>query len=303
MSFMRANCRYRWAAAVLSVAISASAEAAAQSTEPAAQDPSDEKAACIGAFDQAQVDRAASHYLASQKQLLMCARPVCGNGLMAECTQMYTELDRAIPSVVLTVHDDASNVDLTAVDVSVDGHPFTKVLDGKPIPIDPGEYEFVFSVPGREPVRRSLVVGTGDKYRQVQVAFPASRPLVRSAPIASSSVAVDTPATARGVPTMSYVLGGVGIAGIGTFVGLRIVGNNDFDSLKQRCAPSCTESDVSSVRQKFLLSNVALGVGVGATAGALVWYLLAPSEDPAPPVALAPSESGQGLVASASGRF
>jgi hypothetical protein len=278
-------------------AVAPASEAAA---EPVAQD---EKARCIGAFDQAQVDRAASRYLASQKQLLVCARPVCGNALMAECTQMYTDIDRAIPSIVISAHDEADDVDLTSVEVTVDGQPFAQLLDGKPVPIDPGDYEFVFSVPGREPVQRTIVVGTGDKYRQVQVVFPASHPVTRPARASSAQVTADVTPSSRGVPTMSYVLGGVGIVGIGAFVGLRIVGNSDFDSMKERCAPGCTESDVSDLRQKFLLSNVALGVGAGATAGALLWYLLAPSESTSPPVAIAPSASGQGLVASATGTF
>jgi hypothetical protein len=306
MSFMRANSRERWAVAVLSVTLSASGHAAAQSSGPAAPaeaPPSDEKAVCIGAFDQAQVERAASHFLESQKQLLVCSRPVCGNALMAECTQMYTDIDRAIPSVVLSAHDEARNVDLTAVDVSVDGHPFTQVLDGKPHPVDPGEYEFVFSVPGREPVRRSLVVGTGDKYRQVQVVFPALDPAARRAPSAAASIEADAAPSGRGVPTMSFVLGGIGIAGFGTFAGLRIVGNNDFDDMQRGCAPTCAESDVSDLRQKFVLSNVALGVGAGATAGALLWYLLAPSGTSSMPVTLAPSGRGQGVIASTKGTF
>jgi hypothetical protein len=312
MSFMRCICRDSWTAAALTLALSASWPAAAE-TPAAARPPAagrqgaaepvatDEKAKCIGAFDQAQVDRAASRYLASQKQLLVCARPLCGNALMAECTQMYTDIDRAIPSIVISAHDDADNVDLTAVEVTVDGQPFSRVLDGKPVPIDPGEYQFVFTVPGREPVQRTLVVGTGDKYRQVRVVFPASHPAPSPAPAASARIAADVAPSSRGVPTLSYVLGGVGIAGLGAFVTLRIIGNSDFDSMKESCAPTCPESDVSHLRQKFLFSNVALGVGAGATAGALLWYWLAPTESP--PVAIVASPSGQGVVASASGTF
>jgi hypothetical protein len=316
MSFMRCNCRDGWTAAALSVALSASMTAAAQAPaeaptvapavaaaqeEPPESAAQDEKAKCIGAFDQAQVERAASRYLASQKQLLVCARPICGNALMAECTQMYTDIDRAIPSIVISAYDEADGVDLTAVEVTVDGQPFSQLLDGKPVPIDPGEYQFVFSVPGREPVRRTLVVGTGDKYRQVRVVFPASHPAPSPAPVASAQVDADVAPSGRGVPTMSYVLGGVGIAGFGAFATLRVIGKSDFDALKKRCAPSCTESEVSDVEQKYLLSNVALGVGAGATAGAILWYFLAPSASP--PVAIAPSPSGQGVVASATGTF
>jgi hypothetical protein len=250
----------------------APASHAPASHAPAA--PSAEKAACIAAFDQAQRDSAASKLLSSQKELLQCSRPACGNALMGECTQMYTEIERALPSVVLSAHDEALDIDLTAVQVTLDGRPFARSLDGRPLPLDPGEYVFTFTAPGYPPITRSAVIGTGDKYRLINVVFPASdaslAPVTRSTGATPSATAR---APERGVPVMTYVLGGVGVAGVGTFGALRIIANGDFDALKKGCAPTCPASDVASVRQKYVLSNAALGVGAGALLGAVLWYV------------------------------
>jgi hypothetical protein len=217
---------------------------AAAQAPPAGAAPAttgDEKAACIAAFDQAQLDRAASRLLASQKQLLECSRPACGMALMSECTQMYTDVERALPSVVPS-----------------------------PSP----------STPPRSP-SLSPVLG------------PASATGASAEP------------GAGGVPVMTYVLGGLSVVGFGTFGTLRIIANSDFDTLKKGCAPSCPESDVSNLKQKFLFSNVALGVGAGAAVGAALWYVLdAPNagvEAGAAHLSIEPARSG--AMATARGTF
>lgn len=289
------------------------AAAQAPAADAAQAVASDEKAACIAAFDQAQLDRAASHLLASQKQLLECSRPACGMSLMSECTQMYTDIERAVPSVVLSARDEARNIDLTAVEVALDGKLFAPSLDGRPIPLDPGEYEFTFTAAGHAPMQRRAVIGTGDKYRMINVVFPAggtapapgpasvSQPL---GPELSTSGTLADPAT-RGLPVMTYVLGGLSVVGFGTFGTLRIIANGDFDTLKKGCAPACPESDVSNLRQKFLFSNVALGVGAGAAVGAALWYVLdAPNAGVEAGVAhLSIEPARSGAMATARGTF
>lgn len=234
--------------------------------------PSDEKVECIAAFEQAQVKRATSHLIEAQKHLLDCSRPTCGNALMTECTQMYTEVERALPSVVLSARVEGSHVDLSAVEVLIDGRPFAVSLDGRPIPVNPGEYELTFNAPGYPALRRRVVIGTGDKYRQVSVVIPAPQPALPEAVVVPSAPAPRDP---TGVPVMSYVLGGVGVAGLGTFAVLRIIANGDFDTLKEGCASQgCPSSDISTLRQKYLFSHIALGTGVAAAAGAVLWYVI-----------------------------
>lgn len=127
-------------AAVVGYASSAAAdEAGVGAGEPGAEPkPGDEKHICIAAFDQAQRLRNASQYLLSQRELLKCANPSCGDALMSECTAMYSQQEAAIPSIVLSARDAGKGIDLNEVEVSIDGKLLVHVLDGKPIPLDPG---------------------------------------------------------------------------------------------------------------------------------------------------------------------
>lgn len=304
------------AASIVSLAALAFASRAhAQSEPPAAPAPApvaDEKASCIDAFDQAQRERAEAHLLSAQQHLLECTRPACGSSLMSECTQMYSDIERAVPSVVLSASDEATSTDLTAVEVTLNAATFAASLDGRPIAIDPGEYEFVFSAPGHEPVKRRVVIGTGEKYRAINVVFPDPNAAARASAAAEASApavtqpAVTPPLAAEPhvVPVMSWVLGGVAVVGVGTGAVLRLVANSDFDAMTEGCAArGCPESDIDTLGQKFLMSNVAFGVGAAAAAGAVLWYVLdAPSAEQGT-LAILPAPDGRGAFATAQGRF
>jgi len=248
-----------------------SGRAAAQETAAPSTSSADEKVACIAAFEDAQVNRAASLLLEARQRLLACSSPACGNLLRSECTQMFTDVERALPSVVLAAKVEGTNHDLTEVEVLIDGQPLASSLDGKPVMINPGEYELTFKTRGHAPLQRRVVVGTGEKYRQISVVFPES-PSHHPAPTPVATPVVP-PREAR-VPVMSYVLGGVSVVGLGSFAVLRVIAASDFDTLKSGCSPSCSDSDVSRLRNKYVVSNVALGTGLAAAGGAILWYVL-----------------------------
>ena len=300
----------RTGALSLTCLLSVVGRAAAQA--PEATPAPDDKAACIAAFDAAQRARATLQLLETQNLLLQCARPSCGMSLMSECTQMYTEVERAIPSVVITAKDEGRNVDLTAVEVMIDGRPFAPSLDGRPIAVDPGEYQFTFKAPGHAPLERRIVIGTGDKYRQITIVFPAVEvPAPHSSGSAASTSSPESaPASPTGtsgadIPVMSYVLGGVSVVGLGTFGVLRIISSQDFDTLEEGCSPTCPKSDVSNLRQKYLFSNISLGVGAAAAAAAVLWYVFDADSGSSvePDVAIRFEPARGGGVAAAVGRF
>ena len=98
---------------------------------------------------------------------------------------------------------------------------------------------------------------------------------------------------------MSYVLGGLGLAGLGTFVAYRVSAANLEDELDQVCAPRCSRSATDGVDQRYLMSNVALGVGAAAIAGAVLVYTLTPEHPAAPEIAVMLSPLGDGASARA----
>ncbi|MGC4089093.1 MAG: hypothetical protein QM756_14660 [Polyangiaceae bacterium] len=115
--------------------------------------PEDDVQLCATAFEQAQRFRNETKYIAANQEVLKCANPKCGDALFQECTKMYSELQAAMPTVVFGAREGSKNDELFDVAVSVDGQPVVDQLDGKAIPIDPGNHMFKFTSPKFPPVR------------------------------------------------------------------------------------------------------------------------------------------------------
>jgi hypothetical protein len=159
---------------------------------------------------------------------------------------------------------DPSGNDLTAVSVSVDGEPMASSLDGKPVQVDPGDHQFHFETKGFHAVDRQVLVRAGEKSRLVVAQFgdvpatPAQNAGTEPAPPRATTT--DAP-----VPTGAWVFGGLAIAAFGTEAFFGIAGLNQRSSLyAQPCAKTatCNPDDVTSVRTKFTVADIALGVGL-----------------------------------------
>jgi len=68
--------------------------------------------------------------------------------------------------------------------------------------------------------------------------------------------------------------------------------------MKDTCAPNCLDSDIDNLKLKYLLSNVALGVGAASLGAAIVIYAASPSgpDEPAATLALVPAPGGSRVV-------
>lgn len=261
------------------------------------------KLACAKSFEQTQRLRNDSHYLSAAEEAMKCARQNCGEALFDECTKIYSELQTATPSVVLSAR--APNGDeLTKVSVSVDGKPALDELDGKPMRLDPGNHTFSFSSAEHGSIEHEYLIRAGEQFRAIVVDF-APEKTGHGAGDANASEREPNPtgpAPSRRPPLASYVLGGVSVVGLGAFIGFRIAGSHEFDARASDCKPTCSSSQVESIRQKYVLSDIALGVSAAAAAAAVTIYLVAPAE-PAPRAALQLTPVNQGLVAHLAGHF
>jgi hypothetical protein len=257
-------------------------------------DATNDKVTCEQAFEQAQREQNQTHYLAAMKQTLLCANPKCGDAIFNECTRMYSAIEQATPSVVLGARDTAKGLDLTDVTVTLDGEPFTDHLDGKPVSIDPGTHTLIFTAASYAPEERKLLIGAGDKYRQVSVTLTSTdAPVVAPAPTPVAPADTAPVLAPRKVPVASYVLGAVGVAAIGGGVVLRLLGSSKFDSLQTSCSPACTSSQVDPVKTKYVLSDVAFGVGAAAVVGSIVIYAAAPRHaEPSMAFSVVPTPGG-----------
>jgi len=260
------------------------------------------KIACAKSFEQTQRLRNDSHYVAAIEEVLKCARQTCGEALFDECTKIYGELQTATPSVVLSARA-ANGDELTQVSVSLDDQPVLDQLDGKPMRLDPGKHTFSFSSAEHGSVEHEYLIRAGEQFRAITVEFASEK---SSHGAANASAGEPNPsksgAPAHRPPLASYVLGGVSVVSLGAFVGFRVAGANEFDARARDCKPTCSSSQVESVRQKYVISDIALGLSAAAAAAAVTIYLVSPGEQ-APRTALQLTPVNQGLVAHFAGHF
>jgi hypothetical protein len=74
------------------------------------------------------------------------------------------------------------------------------------------------------------------------------------------------PRRSGGRVTAAYVLGAAGVVALGAFAVLDATTYSDYRTLTTTCGHtgSCSGSDVSSLRTRFTLAAISLGVGVAA---------------------------------------
>jgi hypothetical protein len=222
----------------------------------------DDKGRCISASEQGQQLRDSGKYQAARDAFAQCARDACPALVRRDCTRWLADVTQLWPSVVFGAKDPSGN-DLTAVTVTADGTQLTATLDGKPVQLDPGDHVFRFEAKGFHAVERTVLVRAGEKSRLVVAQFgdvPAT-----PAQNAGTGPAPSPAQTSAPVPTGVWVFGGLALAAFGTEAFFGISGLDDRSSLySQPCAKTatCNPDDVKSVRTKFTVADIALGVGL-----------------------------------------
>src|SRR5439155_8312448 len=103
------------------------------------------------------------------------------------------------------------------VTVTMDGAVVATQLDGKPIDIDPGAHVFRFVHGNNPPVEQQIIVHAGEKGRSVTASWVT--PKATPPPGSETSARREAPEVPmeRPVPKAAYVLGGVGVLGLGAF--------------------------------------------------------------------------------------
>lgn len=222
--------------------------------------------ACFDAAVDGQKQRDAGKLLAARERFIACAKG-CPDEVQKDCAKWLGDLEQTLPTVVFGARDDKGR-DLLDVRVSVDGAAVADTSHGKPVPLDPGAHSVRFERDGAAPIDRMLVVRVGEKNRSVVVEF------------------VGPKAAAPSVPTATWVLGGVGVIGLGVFGFFGASGLSDYR--KYGCDVGCARDEKSSVDRQFLVADVALVIGVGSLAAATVVWALRPKSE----VAVAPAHGG-----------
>jgi hypothetical protein len=235
---------------------------------PAAADPA--KSECFARHEEAQVARQQGRLLEARAWLRQCSSATCIGIIRADCIEWLAEVERAIPSVVITAR--ARGADLVDVKVIIDQQPVTTRLTGKALDLDPGAHQLRFESSPWPPVERTILVSEGVKDRPIDVEFapPAPPPVVLSpsAPPVSFFKQPDR---------VDYALAATGVAALATSVTFGTWALVErYDEGSGGCAPFCTPEEVGPIRTKLIVADVALGVGIVSLA-ALFFHLRSPA--------------------------
>jgi len=240
---------------------------------------------CIERHGEGQVLRDDSHFLDARSRFVSCAEPACPEAIRLECADFLAQLERAMPSVVLSARERGH--DLVDVRVELDGQLLEGALAGRAIAVDPGAHHFRFLAADGRVREVEIVAQEAVKGRLVEADFSPPAQHVPAPPPPSPAPA----ASSRTVPTIAYVLGGLGGAALAGFGYFAWTGKSRHNELAKICAPSCPPAEVSSVRSKYLVGDILLGVGVAALGAGTYFYFSVPEP------------SGQAALANVRGTF
>jgi hypothetical protein len=212
-------------------------------------------------------------------------------------------LEKRLSRVVLSI---ASPVE--GMEVWLDGRVLGAATAGSALPLDPGDHAVEVRAPGRVAWRSRLQVAPGPSSMTVEVPPLAPAPAGAATPgtgtlPGSSTVAQRDPAPAGSggsMRTAGWVLGGVGLAGIGigTVFGVRAVSleSDADDTCPERACPDAASVELhDDARTSAHVSTIALATGVGALGAGVVLLLLA-DDDPAMTVGITSATGGGGAL-------
>lgn len=239
------------------------------------------KKECAASYVEAQKMKAASSFKKAREQLIICAKDECLAAVKKDCVAWLDEVNASIPSIVIEAKgpDGKETFD---VKVTLDGEVLTEKLDVNAIEVDPGTHKIVLEYAGEEPVEQELILRQGQKNKVVSVSFAKEKapPPAPVDPQPDPDPEPDQKPATGSPPMLSYVLGGVGLLALGGTAYFWLGASGEESDLESsKCEPNCASSDVDSIKQKRLIGDIALGVGV-ACLGAATYLWLAGSKTP-----------------------
>jgi hypothetical protein len=241
----------------------------------------DDKAACLDAASKGQSLRDQGKLVEAREQFRRCAAQGCPTMVVTDCGGWLSDVEKNIPTIVVTAKDGSGN-DLVDVQVMVDGQPLLSKLTGEALPMNPGAHTFHFSTANGTSTDRQVMVKQGDKNQEVSAVLgapPAAPPAAPTPPPAAPAAhAASSPSSGSGWKTAGWVLGGIGVVGIGVGAVFGIVAMGDKNSAHCDANNFCDPGPLDSGRSAATGADVGFIVGGALLAGGIVVLLLAPSD-------------------------
>lgn len=261
---------------VVSASVAAAMAAFVFSTDASALS----KQECIQASERGQQSRDEGKLAESRQQFLLCVQESCPRPVADACREDLASVEKRLPTVVLSAKSGAGS-DLIDVQVQVDGVVLAQKLDGRAVPMNPGPHKVRMEANGQV-VEDQFVVMEGEKSRPVRLQFPGATGATGApsgtTPGQATSTTDKPESSESGIHPATWIFGGLAVASVGAFAFLGITGKGEIDDLRSSCAPNCAQSDVDAAKQKMLIGDIFLGVGV-LSAAAATYFALAPRKD------------------------
>lgn len=237
---------------------------------------------CANAYEQAQELRAEQKLQLARQNLQVCVEPSCPDFVRGECGRWLVEVENSLPTVVLAAKK--SGHETEKVRVLYDGAALVERLDGKAIAVDPGPHTLTFIAVGDKPVELKVVFREGEKNRIVEadIGEEVVRPVAGPPEVMAKADQPRDDASTSRASWLPYGFGGLGVLGVTGFALLGVMGNHALQDRENHCAPTCSDAEVNSVRTKYYLADISLGVGVVSLGVAGYLFLTSPSRRPGP---------------------
>jgi hypothetical protein len=164
--------------------------------------------------------------------------------------------------------------------VTIDGAPLAREHWGLPLSIDPGDHEVRATGEGSQPWSSRFQV---DEQQATVVVVPVLAPA--ASPQASdrdSAASTSQRQQSRVIGTGVWVVGGIGIAAVGTSGGFgllalsRLRESSDGRNCVQNNCNSIGANDRAIASRYATVSDVTLAIGIGAIATSVVLWVIAP---------------------------
>jgi len=239
-----------------------SSQAAAEETTT-----DDTKLVCAKSYEKAQRLRKGGALVEARAEAIVCAQSECPSVLSSDCGKWVEEIDASLPTHIFELLGPKGEP-LVDVELSLDGGAF-ETNSGRAIPLDPGSHEVVFRLKDGELVKRDFVATEGQRGVLVQASVPRSEQVPGGALSES----------AGSVPTVSWVLGGVGLVGAAGFAAFALLGKSEENGLDCTEEEPCDREVGDSAKSLYLAADVSLALGVAAAlSGTAVWFFSTDTE-------------------------
>jgi hypothetical protein len=232
-----------------------------------------ERSTCLDAVAKGQTLRDEHKLVEARAQFLLCARAACPAVVQGDCANWVIELDRAVPTIVVSARDDAGK-DVLDLEVSIDDKPLPRADVGQALPLDPGVHTFRFQRSDGAVVTTTSLIKAAERNQSVSVVFAARPPLTGLSMVAREG------AKERTLHVLGLVAGSVGVAGL--VAGIAVAYDAKARDNEAEVAPQPqrhTQSESAASEGNVATALLIAGAALIAT-GTVLWFT-APRGKPA----------------------